>query len=434
MKMGMKFSQGITLNRNYADDFCDYIAEIISFFSANSRRNIMLFSLAIILLFGLLLGSMFNRLKLPGLLGMILAGILLGPHALNLVDDTMISLSPSLRQFALVIILTRAGLSLDLGALKKVGRPSLLMCFVPASFEIIGVIIIAPILLKISVLDAAIMGSVLAAVSPAVVVPRMLKLKNEGYGTNVNIPELILAGSSVDDVFVIVIFTALTSLSAGKSFQAINLLEIPISFLLGIVIGIMVGFLVSKFYRMYQMNETIKVLILLSISFLLLQLESSLKNFIPISGLLAIMSLSIMLHHSNKEEANRLSVSYNKLWIFAEILLFVLVGISLDLNYVKEAGIGTILVVVLALGVRMIGVFVSLLKTSLNKKERFFCMLAYTPKATVQAAIGGIPLSMGLSSSRDILTIAVLAILITAPFGAISIDKTYKTLLKKEIK
>lgn len=393
----------------------------------------MLFSLALILLFGLSLGSMFKKLKLPGLLGMILAGILLGPHVFNLMDDTMITLSPSLRQFALVIILTRAGLSLDLGALKKVGRPSLLMCFIPATFEILGVVLIAPKLLGINVLDAAIMGSVLAAVSPAVVVPRMLKLKAEGYGTNVNIPELILAGASVDDVFVIVIFTALTSLSAGKSFHAINLLEIPISILLGILIGIIVGLLLNKFYITYHMNETIKVLILLSVSFLLIQLESSLKNIIPISGLLAIMSLAIMLHHSNKEEANRLSVSYNKLWIFAEILLFVLVGISLDLNYVQKAGIGAILVVVFALCIRMIGVFVCLLKTSLNKKERFFCMLAYTPKATVQAAIGGIPLSMGLSCGKDVLTIAILAILITAPFGAITMDKTYKTLLKKKL-
>ncbi len=393
----------------------------------------MLTSFALILLLGLLFGSMFNKLKLPALLGMILAGILLGPHVLNLVDDSMLTLSPSLRQFALIVILTRAGLSLDINSLKKVGRPSILMCFVPATFEIIGVIIIAPRILGISVLDAAIMGSVLAAVSPAIVVPRMLKLKDEGYGTNASIPELILAGASVDDIFVIVLFTAFTSLATGTSFHAINLIEIPISIILGILIGLFCGFILNRFYKKYQMNETVKVLILLSLSFLLIELENTLKNIIPISGLLAIMSLGIMLYQLNKEVANQLSVSYNKLWIFAEILLFVLVGISLDLNYVKTAGLGAIIVVIFALCVRMVGVFISLLKTKLTKKERFFCMLAYTPKATVQAAIGGIPLSMGLSSGRDVLTIAILAILITAPFGAISIDKTYKRLLMKDI-
>lgn len=392
----------------------------------------MLSSLAIILLFGLLLGSMFNKLKLPSLLGMILAGILLGPHVFNLVDDSILALSPSLRQFALIVILTRAGLSLDLSSLRKVGRPSILMCFVPATFEILGVILIAPRILGISILDAAIMGSVLAAVSPAVVVPRMLKLKSEGYGINKSIPELILAGASVDDIFVIVLFTAFTSLATGTSFRPITLLEIPISILLGILIGILAGFVLSKFFKRYHMNETVKVLVLLSVSFLLIQLENALKNIVPLSGLLAIMSLGIMLYRLNKEEATRLSTSYNKLWIFAEILLFVLVGISLDLNYIKKAGIGAIVVVVFALLIRMLGVLVSLFKTNLNKKERFFTMLAYTPKATVQAAIGGIPLSMGLTSGRDILTIAILAILITAPFGAICIDKTYKTLLKKE--
>lgn len=392
----------------------------------------MLRSLALIFLVGLLMGSIFNKLKLPSLLGMIITGMILSPYALNLLDPSIMGISADLRQVALVVILTRAGLSLNIEDLKKVGRPAILMCFVPACFEIVGVILIAVPLLGVSVTEAAIMGSVLAAVSPAVVVPRMLRIMEEGYGVKKSIPQLILAGASVDDVFVIVLFTAFTSIESGGEVSPMSFVQIPISILLGVALGLVCGLALIWFFKKFHMRDSVKLLIFLSISFLLIELQNELEGIVPISGLLAIMSMGVALYKWYNVLAVRLSSKYNKLWVAAEILLFVLVGATVDLNYVATAGLLSVCVVVFAMMFRMAGVFCCLLKTKLDKKERGFCMVAYTPKATVQAAIGGVPLSMGLACGNQVLAIAVIAILITAPFGAICIDKLYKKLLKKE--
>lgn len=391
----------------------------------------MLTSIAIILLLGLLVGWIFSKLRLPSLLGMIVVGIILSPYALHLIDESILMISGDLRQIALVIILTRAGLSLDISDLKRVGRPAVLMCFVPACAEILGTVILAPILLKVSVLDAAVMGSVIAAVSPAVVVPRMIRLIDEGYGKNKGIPQLILAGASVDDVFVIVVFTALTALASTGEISATRFIQIPISIVLGVVFGSGVGLLLVLFFKKNHMRDSVKILIILSISFLLLEMQNRLEGYIPISGLLAIMSMGIMLKQKYDVLASRLSAKYNKLWLGAEVFLFVLVGATVDLKYVESAGIFAVLLIIGALLFRMTGVALSLVKTDLSKKERLFCMVAYTPKATVQAAIGAIPLSMGLDCGNIVLTVAVLSILLTAPFGAICVDNLYKRLLEK---
>lgn len=391
----------------------------------------MLTSIAIILLFGLLVGWIFSKMKLPSLLGMIIVGIVLSPHCLNLVDDSILTISGDLRQIALVIILTRAGLSLNFSDLKKVGRPAILMCFVPACIEMVGTIIFAPLLLDVSILDAAIIGSVMAAVSPAVVVPRMIKLIEDGYGTDKSIPQLVLAGASVDDVFVIVVFTALTTLASTGEVSAISFIQIPTSILLGVLLGGVVGTILVWFFKRFHIRDSVKVLIILSVSFLLLELQNRMEGIVPVSGLLAIMSVGIIINQKYDVLAKRLSVKYNKLWLGAEIFLFVLVGIAVDLKYALAAGIVVILLVILALVFRMIGVVISLVKTKLNKKERLFCAVAYTPKATVQAALGTVPLVMGLSCGEIVLTVAVISILITAPFGAICIDNLYKKLLSK---
>ncbi|HKL78870.1 MAG TPA: cation:proton antiporter [Mobilitalea sp.] len=391
----------------------------------------MLTSLALIFLLGLMLGGIFNKLKLPSLLGMIITGMILSPYALDLLDPSILGISSQLRQLALIIILTRAGLSLDIGDLKKVGRPAILMCFVPACFEIIGVILIAPRVFDISILEAAIMGSVLAAVSPAVVVPRMIKIMEEGYGKERSIPQLILAGASVDDVFVIVLFTAFTSLAAGGNISASNFLQIPTSIILGILIGAISGITLTKFFKKFHMRDSVKILIILSVSCLLIELQNRLEGVVPISGLLAIMALGTTIYKKYIILAERLSVKYNNLWVAAEVLLFVLVGATVDLKYALQAGVYAIIIVLGALAFRMTGLYLCLLKTKLTKKEKLFCMLAYTPKATVQAAIGAIPLSMGLACGQQVLTVAVLSILITAPFGAICIDRLYSRLLQK---
>ena len=391
----------------------------------------MLFSIALILLLGLLLSSFFQKIKLPGLLGMIIVGIILSPYALNLIDESILNISADLRQIALVIILTRAGLALDLSDLKKVGRPAILMCFVPACIEMLGTILIAPVLFGITHLEAAIMGSVLAAVSPAVIVPRMIQLIEEEYGTDKGIPELLLAGASVDDVFVIVMFTAFTSLASTGELSAISFLQIPVSIILGIAAGILVGSLLIRFFRKFHMRDSVKLLIILSFSFLLIELQNRLEGIIPISGLLAIMSLGIVMKKSYPVLAHRLSGKYNKLWVAAEVFLFVLVGATVDLRYAVSAGVNAVLLVLAALLFRMLGVALSLIKTKLNRKERLFCMLAYLPKATVQAAIGAIPLSMGLACGQIVLTVAVLSILITAPLGAVCVDNLYTRLLHK---
>ncbi|MEF9919905.1 MAG: cation:proton antiporter [Erysipelotrichaceae bacterium] len=389
----------------------------------------MLTSLAYIFLLGLLMSVIFTKFKLPSLIGLILTGMLLSPYALNALSPSLLAISPDLRQLALVIILTRAGLSLDISDLKKVGRPAILMCFVPACFEIIGVVLLAPPLLHITVLEAAIMGSVIAAVSPAVVVPRMLKLMEQDYGRKHSIPQLILAGASVDDVFVIVLFTAFTSLSQGGHISYLSFLQIPISIILGVLVGVLCGRILITFFKKVHMRDSIKILIILSVSFLLIELQNQLEGIIPISGLLGIMGIGITINKKYLILANRLSSKYNKLWVASEILLFVLVGASVDLSYAFGVGLFAILLVVGALLFRMVGVAMCLVKTELNKKERLFTMLAYTPKATVQAAIGGVPLAMGLACGQQVLSVAVVSILITAPFGAFAIDHTYKKLL-----
>lgn len=393
----------------------------------------MLTSIALILLLGLFLSSLFSKMRLPGLLGMIIAGIVLSPHAFNLIDQSILSISADLRQIALVIILTRAGLSLDFADLKRVGRPAILMCFVPACMEIIGTIILAPILLGVTVLEAAIIGSVIAAVSPAVIVPRMIKLIDEGYGKEHSIPQLILAGASVDDVFVIVVFTALISLASTGTISAISFLQIPVSILTGIGIGAATGSILVIFFKKFHMRDSVKVLIILSFSFLLLELQNRLEEIIPISGLLAIMSLGIVIKQKYSVLAKRLSGKYNKLWVAAEVFLFVLVGAAVDLRYAAAAGIFAVLLIICALAFRMSGVAMSLIKTKLTRQEKLFCMMAYTPKATVQAAIGTIPFTMGLACGQTVLTAAVLSILITAPFGAICIDNLYKKLLNTQV-
>lgn len=390
----------------------------------------MLTSIAIILLSGLLLGSIFSKLKLPSLLGMIIVGMVLGSHALNLIDGSILEISADLRQIALVIILTRAGLSLDISDLKKVGRPAVLMCFVPACVEIAGTVILAPLLLGVNTLDAAIMGSVIAAVSPAVVVPRMIRLMEEGHGREHCIPQLILAGASVDDVFVIVVFTAFTALASSGTISAGSFLQIPVSISLGILLGVFAGSILVLFFQKFHMRDSVKLLIILSFSFLLLEVQNRLEGIVPISGLLAIMSLGLIIKHKYDRLAIRLSGKYNKLWVGAEVFLFVLVGAAVDIKYAISAGIAPVFVVLGALCFRMLGVSISLLKTNLTKRERLFCMLAYTPKATVQAAIGSIPLTMGLACGQIVLTVAVLSILITAPFGAICIDNFYRKLLE----
>lgn len=391
----------------------------------------MLTSLALIFLCGLLLGTLFSKLKLPPLLGMLLTGIVLGPYALSLLDPSILSISADLRQLALIIILIRAGLNLDIASLKKVGRPAILMCFVPACFEIGGMLVLAPPLLHISLLEAAIMGTVVAAVSPAVIVPKMLHLMETGYGTKQSIPQLIMAGASVDDVFVIVLFTSFTGLAQGQEISAVSFLSIPVSILLGLLVGAVIGVLLAQLFARFHMRDSVKVLLILSLSFLLVALENTVKSTVPFSGLLAVMSLNIAVQRKRTEVAARLSAKFSKLWVAAELILFVLVGATVDLSYVAAAGLAAVAVILGVLLFRMLGVCVCLLKTSLQKKERLFCMLAYMPKATVQAAIGSLPLSMGLSCGNIVLTVAVLSILITAPLGAFLIDLTYKKLLKK---
>lgn len=389
----------------------------------------MLTSLALIFIAGIFAGEAARRLKLPSLFGMLVAGILIGPACLNLLSDTMLSLSAELRQLALVIILLRAGLSLDLNDLKKVGRPAVLMCFVPACFEIMAMIIFAPMLFGISMIEAAVLGSVLAAVSPAVIVPKMLKLMETGYGTEKSIPQMILAGASVDDVFVIVLFSIFTSLASNGTFSMVSLAQIPCAILLGILVGVISGLLIHWLLKLLP-SPSLKVLLLLSAALLLTALETILKGRIAFSGLLAVMSMGIMIQKKEMLTAKVLSKSFSNLWTGGEILLFVLVGAAVNIKVAASAGWMSLILIVLVLMMRMLGVFCCLLRTNLNKGERLFCMIAYTPKATVQAAIGSIPLAMGLPCGELVLTIAVLSILITAPLGAFMIDTTYSKLLK----
>ena len=391
----------------------------------------MLTSCALILLTGIIFGAFFKKMQLPAIIGMIIAGILISPNMLNLVDESLLEISSVIRQTALVIILTRAGLTLELADLRKIGRSAVLMCFVPACLEIFGTIVIAPMIFHISVLEAALMGSVLAAVSPAVVVPRMIHLIEQKKGTEKGVPQLILAGASVDDVFVIVVFTALCGLCSSSSLSIVSFVQVPVSIFSGIALGFLCGSILSQIYKRVKMTGMTQFLVLICCSFVLLDLETQISELIPCSALLAIMSMALMIRYQNSELAASIKLKYNAAWKIAEIFLFVLVGINVDLSYAIAAGPLAILLVIGAMMFRMSGVALSLCKTPFNKNERLFCMLAYTPKATVQAAIGAIPLAMGLASGPLIMTVSVISILFTAPFGAICIDYFSEHLLCK---
>ncbi|MDO5422297.1 MAG: cation:proton antiporter [Eubacteriales bacterium] len=389
----------------------------------------MLLSLALIFLCGLLFGAIFGKLKLPSLLGMLLVGILLGPHVLNLLDESILTISPDIREIALIIILVKAGLALDIEDLKKVGRPAVLMCFLPATFEMIGFLIFAPALLHVSLLEAGILGAVMGAVSPAVIVPKMSKLIDEGWGTDKGIPQMIIAGSSADDVYVIVIFTALVSLAGGGSASVMDFVGIPVSIVLGIALGIVAGLVLVKFFKTFHMRDSVKVLILLSVVFLFVVLENELEGTVPVSGLLAVMSMGMTVYNRYELLAKRISGKFSKLWVAAEVILFVLVGATVDIEYAAQAGILVVVMLFIGLAFRMVGTYLCVVKTPLNRKERLFCLFAQVPKATVQAAIGGVPLAKGLACGNLVLTVAVVAILISAPIGAFLIDTFYKRFL-----
>lgn len=391
----------------------------------------MLKSIALIMLIGMSAGWVCRKVKLPGLIGMLFTGIILGPYVLNMLDSSILLVSADIRKIALVIILTRAGLTLNLEDLKKVGRPAFLMCFVPATFEMIGMIILAPRLLDVSLIEAAVIGAVVAAVSPAVVVPEMIKLMEEGYGTKQGIPQLILAGASVDDVYVIVMFTAFTSLAQGSNVSVMSFVNIPVSIIFGIIIGIIIGKALAVVWKKVHIRDTVKAAIFLSVALLLVGVEASLNTPITFASLISVMFIGIALKKDRPEVAFRLSQKYNKMWVWAEVMLFVLVGATVDIGYVAYAGVSAIVIIIGALIFRMAGVALCMAGTKLKLKERVFCMLAYTPKATVQAAIGGVPLSMGLACGNTVLIVAVLAIIITAPLGAFAIDMSYRKLLKK---
>lgn len=392
----------------------------------------MLLSIALILTIGMAMGWLCKKIKLPGLIGLLATGIVLGPYVLDLLDPTILGISAELRKIALIIILTRAGLGLDVSGLKKIGRPAFMMCFVPATFELLGMLLLGPKLLGLSLMEAAVMGAVLAAVSPAVVVPRMVKLMDEGYGVKEGIPQLILAGASVDDVYVIVLFSTFVGMLQGEGASVIRFINIPVSIVLGIAIGYGLGILLGIYFEKVHVRDTVKVLVMLSISFFLVVLEDNLPTDITFSALIAIMFLGIGLQKKREVVVKRISAKYGKLWVGAEIFLFVLVGATVNIGYLGKVGVAALIVIIGALVFRMLGVFICMLGTKLKKGERLFAMMAYTPKATVQAAIGGIPLSLGLACGEKVLTVAVLAIVLTAPLGAFAIDSTYKKLLSKK--
>ena len=390
----------------------------------------MLTGLAFIFLFGILIGAIFKRLRLSALIGMLITGIILGPHVLNLLDASILSIAGELRELALIIILTRAGLSLEVSELRRVGRPAALMCFVPACFEIAGTMLLAPRLLNISLIEAMILGAVIAAVSPAVVVPKMLNLMEKRIGTAKFIPQMIMAGASVDDVFVIVIFTAATGIAQGGTLSAASALQIPFSIVTGLLIGAVAGVALNEFFVRSRLRNSLKVITLLSVSFLLVALEHAAP--FPFSGLIAVMASGTAIQKRNPALAATLALKYSKLWVGAEVLLFVLVGAAINIGYARAAGLATVALILGALVFRMAGVTASLVKTKLNVRERTFCLFAYMPKATVQAAIGSVPLALGLPCGEMVLTVAVLSILITAPVGAFLIDLTHKRLLTQD--
>ena len=397
----------------------------------------MVTSLALIFLVGLSLAAICQRLRLPRIIGMLFTGILLGPYVLDALDPSILSISSELRQMALIIILLKAGLSLNLADLKKVGRPAILMACVPATFELLGYVLVAPMLLDINRIEAAVMGAVLSAVSPAIVVPRMVHLMDTHYGTKKSIPQMILAGASCDDIYVVVLFSTFVSMAQGGSANLRDFASIPISIVLGIVLGAIFGFLLSIFFEYEHthhqtIRNSMKVILVLGFSFLLISIETWAKPYVSISGLLAVVSMACVIKFRCPSfVSKRLSEKLGKLWLAAEVLLFVLVGAAVDIRYTFQAGLPALLMILIALLFRSIGVLLCIIKTPLNRKERLFCVFAYLPKATVQAAIGSVPFALGLSCGQIVLSVAVLAILITAPLGAFAIDLSYGKLLEQ---
>lgn len=387
----------------------------------------MLWNLAFIFLLGIILGRICIKLKIPALVGYLIAGLLLGDVS-NVLSSDFLALSSDLRRFALIVILLRAGLALDLTELKKVGRPAIMLCFVPACFEILGCTLLAPMLLDLSYLEGALLGSVIAAVSPAVVVPRMLNLIEKKLGTEHAIPQMILAGASVDDVFVLVMFSAFCTMIQGGNFSPAVLLDIPISIILGIIFGIIIGVLLIAIFKHTNLSNILMLIILLSVGFLCMSLEDI--SPVPFSGMLSVMTIGIVIFRKTPDIAKSISLPLGNVWVFAEIILFVLVGAAVELSYIVMFGISAVIMLIGALLFRMVGVGISVTKTALTRKERLFSMIAYCPKATVQAAIGSVPLSLGFACGHTVLTAAVLAILITAPFGAFLIDTLSERLLK----
>lgn len=398
----------------------------------------MLTSLGLIFLSGLGMASICQKLRLPRIIGMLVCGIVLGPFVLNALDPSLLGISSEMRQMALIIILIKAGLSLDLSDLKKVGRPAVLLSFLPASFEILGYFLFAPLFLGVSKIEAAVMGAVLGAVSPAVVVPRMLALMEEQYGTGKSIPQMILAGASCDDIFVIVLFSTFVGMARGGQADVLALINIPISIVLGILLGAVAGyglslFLHAAYAKNHPIRNSVKVILILGLSFLLMAVETWAKGIVSVSGLLSVVSMACVLKQKSAANvAQRLSEKFGKLWLAAEVVLFVLVGAAVDIRYTLAAGAAAVFMILTALVFRAAGVWLCLVKTPLSAKERLFCVIAYLPKATVQAAIGSVPLSLGLSCGNIVLSVAVLAILITAPLGALGIDISYKHLLEKQ--
>lgn len=398
----------------------------------------MLTTLSFIFLVGLSMAAICQRIRLPRIIGMLLTGIVLGPYVLDLLDPSILSISSELRQMALLIILVKAGLSLNLADLKKVGRPAVMLSCVPASFELLGYVLFAPMILGVNRIEAAVMGAVLAAVSPAVVVPRMVKLMEAGYGTKKSIPQMILAGASCDDIFVIVLFSTFSGMAQGGSARLMDFANIPVSIVSGILLGAAAGWLLSLFFetayaKAHYVRNSMKVIIVLGVSFLLMSVETWVKPYISVSGLLAVVSMACVLKlRSIKSVSARLSEKFGKLWLAAEVLLFVLVGAAVDIRYTMGAGLAAVLMIFTALLFRTVGVLICLVGTALNWKERLFCVIAYLPKATVQAAIGSVPMAMGLPCGQIVLSVAVMAILITAPLGALGMDSTFERLLEKE--
>jgi NhaP-type Na+/H+ or K+/H+ antiporter len=422
----MMFFLNVYQNCLLADDICKKCGYCRLFL----KERKMLLSLALIFITGLCFAAVFIKIKLPQLIGFLAAGIILGPFVLDLIDIKILNISAELRQIALIIILIRAGLSLKIDDLKKIGKPAVLMCFVPALFEIGAVTVLAVLLFKIQIVTALILGSVLAAVSPAVIVPRMIKMKEENIGVKKGIPQLLMAGASVDDIIVIILFTAFIGVSSGGSFNLISLINIPVSIILGAIYGIVSAFILIFIFKKIHIRDSLKLLVILSAAFFAIALENFLKAYIGFSGLIAVMTMGIVIYEKYEILAKRLSGKFSKLWIAAEILLFVMVGAAVNLTVIKVNLLFGSILILCALLIRMSAVFLCLIKTKFNYKERLFCAISYTPKATVQAAIGGVPLMLLLAGGELILSIAVLSIIITAPIGAYLIDFTKNRLIK----